>query len=399
MTESLSPQQARKLVLLSQRLPPAKQNGNAVDATLSAIEHLGYIQIDTISAIQRAHHHTLWNRNPRYTASHLDDLVRGKQVFEYWSHAASYLPMRDYRFSLPRKQAIASGEQSHWWGRDKKLMNSVLQRIAAEGPLMAKDFDYTGKKVGVWESKPAKRALEYLFMQGELMFPYRVNFHKVYDLTERVLPAGVDTTPPDPQEHARFLITSYLRANGLGQPSEIAYLRRGSKPFISSVVDEMVSSGELTQIHAASTSYYALPTSLELLSKPLSRNKLKILSPFDNLVIQRKRIQALFDFDYLLECYYPAAKRQYGYFSLPVLWDGKLVARMDCKADRKTALLHIHHIALEPGLKRIGDFAQALSKELGSFLKFNECNAVQIHKTTPNIFKSALGAIMNDLQD
>ena len=104
--ESLSPQQARKLVLLSQRLPPVKQPGSAVTATLSAIEHLGYIQIDTISAIQRAHHHTLWNRNPRYQSDHLDQLVRDKHVFEYWSHAASYLPMLDFRFSLPRKKDL-----------------------------------------------------------------------------------------------------------------------------------------------------------------------------------------------------------------------------------------------------------------------------------------------------
>ena len=145
MTESLSLQHARKLVLLSQRLPPAKQTGKAIAATLSTIENLGYIQIDTISAIQRAHHHTLWNRNPRYKPSHLNQLLVDKQVFEYWSHAAAYLPMRDYRYSLPRKQAIANGNQNHWYERDERLMKSVLKRIAAEGPLMAKDFEDKGQ--------------------------------------------------------------------------------------------------------------------------------------------------------------------------------------------------------------------------------------------------------------
>ena len=335
MTDSLSIQQARKLVLLSQRLPPAKQTGSATEATLSAIEHLGYIQIDTISAIQRAHHHTLWNRNPRYKTSHLSQLVADKQVFEYWSHAAAYLPMRDYRYSLPRKQAIANGDQNHWYERDERLMKSVLKRIAAEGPLMAKDFEHTGKKTGEWKSNPAKRALEYLFMQGELMAPYRVNFHKVYDLTERVLPDDTDTTLPDPEEYARFLITRYLQANGLGKSAEIAYLLKNTKPLVSATLQEMVSNGELLQISVGGSSYYALPDSLELLSKPLARIKLKILSPFDNLLIQRKRMQMLFGFDYLIECYVPEAKRQYGYFSLPVLWNGKLVARMDCKAERK----------------------------------------------------------------
>jgi len=220
--ESLSIHQARKLLLLSQRLPPSKQSGSAIAATLSSIEHLGYIQIDTISAIQRAHHHTLWNRNPRYKNSHLDRLSADKKIFEYWSHAAAYLPMRDFRYSLPRKVAIAVSDENHWYERDEKLMKSILKRIASEGPLMAKDFEHKGKKTREWTSKPSKRALENLFMQGELMVPYRNNFHKVYDLTERVLPDNVDTSLPSPEEFARFLITRYLQANGLGQASEIS---------------------------------------------------------------------------------------------------------------------------------------------------------------------------------
>lgn len=151
MKESLSIQQARKLILLSQRLPPRNQSGRAIEATLSAIEHLGYIQIDTISVIQRAHHHTLWNRNPRYQASQLDQLLVDKQIFEYWSHAAAYLPLRDYRFSLPRKHALASGAQSHWYKRDEQMLKWVLKRIATEGPLMAKDFEHTGKRIGPWK--------------------------------------------------------------------------------------------------------------------------------------------------------------------------------------------------------------------------------------------------------
>ena len=397
MTESLSIQQARKLVLLSQRLPPAKQTGSAIAATLSAIEHLGYIQIDTISAIQRAHHHTLWNRNPRYKTSQLNQLMTDKQVFEYWSHAAAYLPMRDYRYSVPRKQAIANGDQNHWYERDERLMKSVLKRIAAEGPLMAKNFEHAAKKTGEWKRKPAKRALEYLFMQGELMVPYRVNFHKVYDLTERVLPEGTDTTPPNPEEYARFLITRYLQANGLGQSAEITYLLKNTKPLVSATLQEMVLNGELRQIRAGGNRYYALPASLELLSKSLARSKLKILSPFDNLLIQRKRMQALFGFDYLIECYVPEAKRQYGYFSLPILWDGKLVARMDCKTERKKSLLHIHHLALEPGLVKTDAFTLALYKELASFLQFNSSSNLQLHRTTPANFKPELQTVINSL--
>jgi uncharacterized protein YcaQ len=276
-------------------------------------------------------------------------------------------------------------------------MKSVLKRIAAEGPLMAKDFAHTGKKSGEWRSKPAKRALEYLFMQGELMVPYRVKFHKVYDLTERVLPEDTDTTLPDPEEYGRFLITRYLQVNGLGQSAEITYLLKNTKPLVSTAMQEMVSNGELLQVSAGGNSYYALPASLELLSKPLARSKLKILSPFDNLLIQRKRMQMLFGFDYQLECYVPEAKRQYGYFSLPVLWDGKLVARMDCKAERKKSLLHIHHLALEPGLVKTDAFALALHKELASFLQFNNCSHLRLYKTSPANFKPALQTVINRL--
>ena len=395
MTESLSIEQARKLVLLSQRLPPAKQTGSAMAATLSAIEHLGYIQIDTISVIQRAHHHTLWNRNPRYEASQLDQLISDKKVFEYWSHAAAYLPMRDYRYSLPRKQALARGDQNHWYVRDERLMKSVLKRIETEGPLMAKDFENTGKKTGEWKSKPAKRALENLFMQGELMTSSRMNFHKVYDLTERVLPKGIDTNVPDLIEHTRFLITRYLQANGLGKAAEIAYLLKKTKPLVLTTVLEMISSGELLQIETGGSNYYALPTSMEQLSKSRAGSKLKILSPFDNLLIQRKRMQALFGFDYQIECYVPEAKRRYGYFSLPILWQGKLVARMDCKADRKKSVLHIRHLAVETGLTKTDAFLTALHKELRSFARFNNCSDLRLHQTTPANLKPALQSVIN----
>ena len=153
---------------------------------------------------------------------------------------------------------------------------------------------------------------------------------------------------------------------------------------------EMCSSGELLQLKVGEHNYYVFPDSLDLLSKPLARRKLKILSPFDNLLIQRKRMQTLFDFDYQLECYTPAAKRQYGYFSLPILWDGKLVARMDCKAERDKSLLHIQHIALEANLYKTDSFALALSKELTSFLQFNNCSRICLHKTSPAKFKAVL---------
>lgn len=377
MTESLSPPRARQLVLHSQQLPSGRKTGSAPAATLAALEHLGYIQIDTISVVERAHHHTLWNRNPRYQPGHLDQLFADKTAFEYWSHAAAYLPMRDYRFSLPRKQAMKSGEQKHWYPRDEKMIRYVHDRIQAEGPLMAKDFEHKGEKTGEWQSKPAKQALEYLFMQGDLMIPYRQNFHKVYDLTERVLPDGVDNRLPDAEEYARHLIRRFLLANGLAQAADFVYLRKGVKPTLLQVLAQMLENNELILIRVGKINYYALPESSELLNKPLARSKLKILSPFDNLLIQRQRMRDLFNFDYQIECYVPAAKRKYGYFSLPILWDGRLVARMDCKAKRKRKELQILNLHQEPSLRKVDEFRAALQTTLQDFMHFNGCETLK----------------------
>lgn len=395
--EALTIQQARKLVLLSQRVPPIKHKGSALDVTLDTIEHLGYVQIDTISAVQRAHHHTLYSRNPRYKKTHLETLMGQKRIFEYWSHAAAYLPMKDYRFSLPRKQAIAIGKESHWYSRDKQLMKSVLRRIESEGPLMAKDFGHKGKKLGAWETKTTKQALENLYMQGELMVSSRKNFHKVYDLTERVLPEYVDTTMPNEGEYMRYLIAKYLRANGLGLASEITYLLKNTKKQVAVSLKEMLFSGELKQVEVNGVMYYVLPESLELLNKSLGRGKLKILSPFDNLLIQRKRTKELFGFDYLLECYVPQAKRQFGYFVLPILWNGTLVARMDCKADRKTSILQVHSVFLEPSLTKIDAFVEAFSKELECFMHFNDCKTIQLNVTKPTKLKTLLQKAIDHL--
>ncbi len=377
MLESLSQDQARKLVLHSQQLPSSKTNGSALKATQAALEHLGYIQIDTISVIERAHHHTLWTRNPRYAPTQLDQLMADKTAFEYWSHAAAYLPTCDYRFSLPRKHAIKSGQQNHWYQRDERMMNYVLERIRVEGPLMAKDFDRDKQKTREWQKKPAKQALDYLFMQGDLMIPERRGFHKVYELTERVLPADIDDKLPNADEHAHHLITSFLRAHGLAQENDFSYLLKNVKPTIKRVLQQMLHEKTLCQLQIGEATYYALPAVLTLLNKPLARSRLNILSPFDNLLIQRHRMRDLFNFDYLIECYVPAAKRKFGYFSLPILWDGKLVARMDCKAERKTCVLKIHNLHAEPWLRKTDEFMQALHKELPAFMKFNGCRSLQ----------------------
>jgi uncharacterized protein YcaQ len=373
----ITPAQARKIILLSQKIHSPMGRGNK--GALKAIEQLGYIQIDSISVVQRAHHHTLWNRLKHYQPSDLQALEAQQQVFEYWSHAAAYLPMRDFRFSLPKKQAIASG-QIHWHEKDPKLANSILQRIAADGPLQAKDFEHkrTVKSSGWWDWKPAKKALEQLFMEGELMVLKRQGFQKVYDLTERVLPDNIDTSTPSKAEYHQHLIKQFLRAHGLASPAEMSYLLRGHKNIITRECAELLEDGQLIKVNVKQQEYYALPNVIDLLKQTLSRNKVKILSPFDNLLIQRKRTNVLFNYNYQIECYVPEEKRQYGYFSLPLLWGQNFAGRMDAKIDRRTSILHIKNLHIETS--KITEFLHCLQPSLLNFMIFNQAIKAQIHK-------------------
>ncbi|MGF1789401.1 winged helix-turn-helix domain-containing protein [Photobacterium profundum] len=379
---TLSLPQARKLALLSQCISTRSLKGSAYTETLNVFERLGYVQIDTISVVQRAHHHTLWSRNPRYQVAHLDQLVADKKVFEYWSHAASYLPMRDYRFSLPRKTALKMGQQSHWYKKDHKLMADVLQRIESEGPLMAKDFVSKSHKTNGWGSKPSKQALETLFMQGDLMIAERKNFHKVYDLTQRVLPNDVDASIPTEQEHGQFLVLSYLRAHGFGNLAEITYLLKNVKTLASQALNVLLERGDIKRVIINEFVYFACCDALLLLDKRLNKKQVHILSPFDNLLIQRKRTQSIFNYKYLLECYVPAAKRQFGYFCLPVVWDGTLVARADCKVDKQTSTLNVIHLFIESSVKEKEIFFTALEEKLQAFAQFNQCSHYAIQKAS-----------------
>jgi len=387
----LTLRQARKLALASQGIHRAIDFGHGKSATLNALQKLAYIQIDTISVIERAHHHVLWSRVPDYQASYLEALVAERQVFEYWSHAAAYLPMRDFRYSLPQKQLIASGAK-HWYKKDAKVARAVLDRIAAEGPLQVKDFEHSGLsgKGGWGSAKPAKIALECLFMEGVLMISARRGFNKVYELSERVIPQGTDLSMPTSQEYSRHLIRRYLMANGLATPAQIVYLRKGLAPQVKLVCQQMLEETSLIEVEVDGCNYYALPDFEQTLIKKMSRQRVKILSPFDNLLIQRKRMSALFDFNYQLECYLPATKRNYGYFVLPLLWGQQFAGRMDVKIDRKSGLLFIKHLSIET--VQVDEFTHELQRALKEFLQFNGGRRIKVeHITQKNDLLTAGG--------
>ncbi len=374
--ESLSTDEARKIVLICQGVLHSIRSGAAIEMTHQVIRHLGYVQIDTISVIERAHHHTLWNRHSRYCQAHLNQLVAQGKIFEYWSHAAAYLPMEDYRFALPRMLAERRGG-GRWYTKDRKLMDWVLARIREEGPLRSRDFeDSDPGPRAMWNWKPAKQALEQLFIEGQIMAIRREGFDKVYDLTERVLPPNVRMQAPDSLEFAHFLVRSFLRSNGLGRVGDFIYLRPGMRKPVGQVVDGMLREGELQEVWVRGASWLALPQSLELLGQRLRRNTVRLLSPFDNLIIQRRRIRELFDFEYQLECYLPKRKRVYGYFVLPVLWQGRLVARADVKAHRDREVLEVRNLVPEARLKETEAFAKAFVHCIRRFAAFNHCDEV-----------------------
>jgi len=361
---------AKRLILASQGLTETLQSPRQI------IEHLGYVQIDTISVIERAHHHVLWTRNQRYRPEDLADLVENRKVFEYWSHAASYLPMRDYRYTLPQKRAFRLRETS-WYPRDVSLMKRVLHRIKREGPLRSLDFkDLKRGKTGWWDWKPAKKALERLFLEGKLEVTRREGFQKVYDLPERVIPSTVDTSLPRRSDYIRFLVERALRHHGLVTAAEVAYLRRSPmKQSVDKTLSEMAADREVVAVKIAGVdeTYYARPATLECSYQIGAR--VQILSPFDNLVIQRKKLAAFFGFDFQIECYLPASKRQYGYFSLPILYANRFVGRVDCRADRKNSCLEVLALHYEKGASSHTLHKKLVSK-LTAFADFNACRHV-----------------------
>jgi hypothetical protein len=374
----------RRIALHQQGLLQMQSFGRGKNAALRAIEQIGYVQIDTISVVERAHHHVFWSRVPNYQPRFLDQLVAERKLFEYWFHAAAWLPMRDYRFALPR-MAQMNGERSWFEGSDRKLMHEVLVRIEAEGPLRARDFEDTrSSNTGWWDWKPAKQALEQLFMQGELMVSYREGFQKVYDLPERVLPEWVDTRVPDLDEYAGHLIDTTLRAHGFATSASMSYLRKGQKlrDAIKRQLQQRIESGLLTTVVSGKNNPVYIDPELLETRAPRSLAQVRILSPFDNTVIQRQRSRELFAFDYQIECYVPEGMRQFGYFCLPLMYRDRLVGRIDCKAHRADKVLEIKSLHLEH--KVDDDFDELLLEALTAFAAFNLCPRLQPRSTAAN---------------
>ncbi|MGD9900512.1 MAG: winged helix-turn-helix domain-containing protein [Calditrichaceae bacterium] len=416
-TISIPLENARKIILNAQLLDGSDALPKGKQGILSIINKLGYVQIDTIAIIKRAHHHTLWTRTANYNESMLHDLqTTDRAVFEYWGHAMSYLPMSDYRFFLPRMKNFEN-PSSKWaeyqFQKSGHLLEPVLERIRDEGPLSSKDFSHPSDKKGGtwWDWKPAKIALELLFWKGDLMITERKNFQKIYDLTERVLPSELNITMPDENELGQFLVKRALTAFGIANDKEIqkylqpetsrdSDLQVANKEVLSTTINHLLEEKEITpvKIEGIDNSVFYVPTtalenSADLQSEP---SRIHLLSPFDNLIIQRDRIKSIFGFDYTLECYLPEKKRKFGYFTLPVLFGERFVARLDPKADRKNKILLIQNLVFEPQFTKFDEFLPTFAKELVKFARFNDCETVQIKKISPAKIKTDLNRALKN---
>ena len=366
----------RRIALHQQGLLKTEAFGRGKRATLRAIEQLGYVQIDTISVVERAHHHVLWSRVSNYQPKFLDQLISQREVFEYWFHAAAWLPMRDYRYALPRMSKM-NGERDCFEQVDQKLTDAILRRIETEGPLRARDFaDTRETKSGWWDWKPAKQALEQLFMQGELMVSGREGFQKLYDLKERVLPEGIDCSMPSMGEFAAHLIDTALRAHGFATLASMTYLRKGKllRDTVRQQLQHRLETNQLTLVNLRNNNEVYIDPELLESRAPHSCAQVRILSPFDNAVIQRRRGRDFFGFDYQIECYVPEPLRKFGYFCLPILYRDNFVGRIDCKAHRSDKSLEIKSVHIEQKVDT--DFIDLLGPALQSFAEFNHCGRI-----------------------
>jgi len=386
----LSRQQAKNLHWNKQLLAGGRRpKGKA--GVRSAVERLGYVQIDTISVIERSHHVVLFTRCPDYRPRYLDELLWPDQmVFEYWAHAASYIPMTDYRYYLPAiRRKPKPGSWTEKWSRgNQAVLKKVRRRIERKGPLAAADFpdDPKRKRGPWWDWKPEKAALEVLFGRGELMIRERRKFQRIYDLTERVLPTGLDLTPPDEKEEKDFFIRRGLTALGAATIQDInRYI--GISGRLNDWLEAMVKNGTVVvvEVEGSDPPHYILPENLEdrKMSGSPGDPGAVFLSPFDNSIILRERTERLFEFSYALECYVPPGKRKYGYYCLPILWRGDLVGRIDLKADRKARQFIVNNLHLEKKGLDLTLFVPAFTRTLKKFAGFHDCPEIRFAKRMP----------------
>lgn len=343
------------------------------------IQRLGFVQLDTIQIVSRAHHHILWSRNQAYREPMLDTLLaRDRAVFEHFTHDASVLPMEMlpmWQRQFTRMKHKAS--RSSWFGKHlaDDHLDHIKARIADEGPLCTHDFDtkIQGKRE-MWKRPPHKIGLDYLWYAGELATCHRDGFTKYYDLAERVFPEELRTQEVPDRDQIDWLCHAALDRIGVGSlgeirkfwdATEVAEVADWAERHAASLVPVEVQSADGAWSKALAAP--DIETRLAALTPPTSR--LRILNPFDPAIRDRARLKRLFGFDYTVEMFVPAAKRQWGYYVYPLLEGDRMVGRIEVKAHRAKDLLTVQTLWWEPTVKCTAQRKQKLDSELGRLAK------------------------------
>ena len=344
---AITQSQARRIWLQAQKLDTPVPFGNGPAATPAAVRHLGYVQIDTINVIERCHHHILFTRIPEYHREHLHHAQSvDKAVFEYWTHALSYLPTEDFRFYV-RDMRRYWANRGTWFTNVKvNDVRKVLTRIRKDGALTIRDIDddVLVEKDHAWASrKPSKKALQLAFYKGLVTVSQRAGMLKTYELTGRHFGWQRPPAAPSPKETCEYLVDRGLRSQGLVSLDSISYLKPSGKPAIKRVIDRRVRRKELVPVDiegAGKWQHWARPETLEQRLEG-GGDLVHILSPFDPLINQRKRSHLFFNYEHRFEAYVPKPKRVFGYFACPVLLGDEIVAAIDLKTDREKRKLLI----------------------------------------------------------
>lgn len=388
----------RRLLLAVQGLLEPPSHPATKEDILGAIRRMGALQIDTIHVVARSPYLVLFSRLGDYNPRWLEDLLAEGLLFEYWSHAACFLPIEDYPLYVSRMEKWNRYYYTpEWINTHQPTIDLVLRRIQNDGEVRSADFERTdGKKGTWWDWKIEKRILEYLHTTGELMIARREKFQRVYDLRERILP-GWNGAPPLSLEEAYDQLTlRSVRALGAAPARWVPDYFRLPKAGMPDRLERMAENGQIRRVTVVGRSepWYVHPENLSLLESArageLAPTYTTLLSPFDPLTWDRERDRVLFDFDFTLECYVPQAKRRYGYFLLPILHQESLVGRLDAKAHRKEGIFEVRALYLESAVKIDAEIAQAIASAIQRCAAWHGAAQVTIRKTDPERFGAML---------
>jgi len=342
----LTKSEARRIWLRAQRLDTPVPFGEGPQAIAAAVDHLGYVQIDTINVIERCHHHILFSRIPNYRRADLRQAQSvDKSVFEYWTHALSYVPAKDFRYFIPDMK-LHKREGHKWFASVSPAdTRKVMRLLKRDGALTIRDIedDVLTEKEHLWASrKPSKRALQLAFYTGAVTISERTGMLKTYELMTRHFGWDKPPKPASATETMSYLLDRALRAQGLVSLDSICHLNAPSKATVRRLIEARVRRQEMVPVAlegAGKQEHWADPATLEPQTLASANEGdgglVHILSPFDPLIIQRKRTELFFDYGHRFEAYVPKEKRLFGYFALPVVVGEDIVAAIDLKTDRK----------------------------------------------------------------